>query len=697
MRNDSLGLFWEDFDERVERKREFLFERGWEEIRTKWYKPSKNPNDDYIEARLELDVAYKIERAVGEKCEPPEPVWLKPDYLPNLEEALAFEFEYVQYQELVDSARDRTPFVFDIECYVNYFLIAFRSLKTKNIFYFESYNNSPMNLDTLKWCMENLLVIGFNSNHYDVPIASIAVAGKDNATLKQCTNEIIAQNERAYFIMRRQKVKQLTCDHIDIKELPRSFSSLKIYGGRVHSKRMQDLPFHEATILNPQQVAIIRWYCINDLDTTIDLYNEVTEELELRYKMSVEYRTDLRSKSDAQIAEAVFRANLQSILGKYPKKVTVDPGTTFSYEVPHFVKFKTPMMNDKLWLIKQAVFEVLYNGKVAMPEELKKLVITIADAKYKMGIGGLHSQEKKVSHYSDEIYTIEEIDVESYYPRTIINQNITPLAIGPYFQKEFIKIVDTRLDAKHRGDKVVSDSLKIVINGTFGKLGSPHSILYNPMGLIQTTLSGQLALLMLIEELELAGVTVISANTDGIVVKKPNARKDEINAMVRRWEAATGYTMEHTPYKAIHSRDVNNYIAFKESGGSKVKGALGYAGLAKNPTNEICIDAVTKYLEFGTPIEDTVNACDDIRKFVSVRNVTGGGYKDGEFLGKAIRWYYSSETDGTIIYAKSGKKVPRTEGAKPCLLLPDSLPTDIDRNWYIGECYDILNKVGVEV
>ena len=35
--------------------------------------------------------------------------------------------------------------------------------------------------------------------------------------------------------------------------------------------------------------------------------------------------------------------------------------------------------------------------------------------------------------------------------------------------------------------------------------------------LIQTTVTGQLALLMLIENIELAGFTVVSANTDGIV------------------------------------------------------------------------------------------------------------------------------------------------------------------------------------
>src|SRR3546814_14028970 len=56
------------------------------------------------------------------------------------------------------------------------------------------------------------------------------------------------------------------------------------------------------------------------------------------------------------------------------------------------------------------------------------------------------------------------------------------------------------------GNKPVADSLKIVINGSFGKFGSKYSILYAPNFLTQTTLTGQLSILLLIEMLEMAGI-----------------------------------------------------------------------------------------------------------------------------------------------------------------------------------------------
>jgi DNA polymerase elongation subunit (family B) len=58
--------------------------------------------------------------------------------------------------------------------------------------------------------------------------------------------------------------------------------------------------------------------------------------------------------------------------------------------------------------------------------------------------------------------------------------------------------------------------MKIAANGVFGKLGSPWSILYAPHLMVAVTLTGQLALLMLIERAERMGISVVSANTDGV-------------------------------------------------------------------------------------------------------------------------------------------------------------------------------------
>ena len=89
----------------------------------------------------------------------------------------------------------------------------------------------------------------------------------------------------------------------------------------------------------------------------------------------------------------------------------------------------------------------------------------------------------------------------------------------------------------------------------------------------------------------------------------------------------------------------------------------------------------------------TVRSCADIRKFVSVRTVTGGAVKDGVFLGKSIRWYYAAGEDGEIVYAKNGNKVPRSEGAKPIMDIPAAFPQDVDYDWYEREAERMLYDI----
>ncbi len=100
-----------------------------------------------------------------------------------------------------------------------------------------------------------------------------------------------------------------------------------------------------------------------------------------------------------------------------------------------------------------------------------------------------------------------------------------------------------------------------------------------------------------------------------------------------------------------------------------------------------------KMLSDGVPIEKTIRECKDVRRFVVVRKVQGGAHKDGWYLGKAIRWYYAKNIDGTINYIMSGNKVPNSEGAKPYMEL-GAFPDDIDYEYYERKAYKMLTELG---
>lgn len=719
MRFDSHGLFWEDTDYKTEKKQDLLAEEGWVQVFPGfWAEEWKLETvEDPRTICMGLDTAYALARAnkTGEKRTPPEPVWLAPDYLPGLEEARRFDIPLLTDNELVDLSLEvftkgtRHKLIFDIECYGNYFLIAFISLELGKVTYLELSDDAWLDCPKLRWIFENFCVVGFNSNNYDIHIAAMAVNGCSTAMMKSATTAIIEYQERGWDILRHYKVKKLDCDHIDLVEVAPLFASLKIYGGRMHSRRMQDLPFHPDTVLSEPQRAIVRWYCVNDLRTTVELHDKLIKELVLREEMSKEYGVDLRSKSDAQIAEAVIAHEIETLNHCRAHAPKIDPGTVYRYRAPAFLQYSTPLMQGVLNTVCGVDFVVSEYGNIGLPQTLKDLAIRMNQSTYKMGIGGLHSTEKSAAHYAGPNVILKDVDVTSYYPFIILNLGLYPQHLGPNFLIVFRTLVERRVAAKRAGNKTVADSLKIVVNGTFGKLGSMYSILYSPDLLIQVTITGQLSLLLLIERLELAGIPVVSANTDGIVIKCPKPKEAVMDAIVKQWEKDTGFDTEETLYKALFSRDVNNYIAVKDpstwkEGDSledrvKTKGVFATSGLSKNPQNEICVDAIKELLINNKPVQETIRTCSDISKFVNVRTVKGGAVKlygqgqPGLFLGKAIRWYYGKDIPGEIVYAKSGNKVPKSDGAQPLMDLPDVFPSDVDYEWYERETLKILKQI----
>lgn len=596
-----------------------------------------------------------------------------------------------------------SPFIFDIECYINYFLVAFKHIESGKIVTFELDALNSLNSEKLRWMLFKFKLIGFNSNSYDIPVLLCALSGMNNFELKRVTNEIIVNSLRSYQIYNNYKLELPAINHIDLIEVCPLTASLKTYAGRLHCQKMQDLPYSPETVLTYEQAQNIKTYCINDLDNTLLIFNELKDQLTLREQMSTEYNIDLRSKSDAQIAEAVITQEIGKLKGFFPKKPVIKSGTQYYYNIPDFVKFLTPELQTVLEKIKKAIFVIDHTGSPKAPKDIEGLTVKINKTTYKLGMGGLHSTEKSIAHISDENTLLIDRDVESFYPRIILNQGLMPKHLGKEFLQVYEQIVNRRIEAKRAKNSVVADSLKITINGSFGKLGSKYSALYAPDLLLQVTISGQLCLLMLIEMIEYVGISVVSGNTDGIVIKCPKDRYDDLNKTIAYWESITNFKTEETQYKATYSKDVNNYIAVKEDGKCKSKGAYSnhwndpkqaIFRFHKNPQTTVCSEAINNFIVCKESLDNTIKQCRDISKFVAVRNVKGGAIKSGEYLGKVIRWYYAKGEKGFIEYKSNGNKVPKSDGAKPLMNLPLEFPNDIDYDWYIKEATDMLYDIG---
>ena len=528
--------------------------------------------------------------------------------------------------------------VLDTECYYDYFLILMKEIETGKVYYFEIFpgnDNNDQNRANVAMTMKNHTTVSFNGPGYDLPLITAMTQGWDNGRLKSFSDSIIGSKLPIWTICKNNSIViPRDWDHIDLMNVAPGIASLKVYGGRMGFSKMQDLPIEPGTVITPSMHKTLRKYCLNDVNTTEALYHKLKPQIDLRIAMTAQYGIDLRSKSDAQIAEAVIKSELQKITGKVYYKPKVRDGMTVRYQDPRIVSFKSPDLKEVFDLLINHEFELGSNGSILLSKEIKNLKITIGNAHYNLGIGGLHSQEK--SQYveaSEDVLT--DWDVASYYPSIILQQKLSPKIMGQAFLDLYQGLVTRRLEAKAAGDKVTADTLKICLNGSFGKLGSKFSPLYAPELLLQVTVTGQLCLLMLIERMTEAGVNIKSANTDGILCLCGKNRERDMERVAWDWMLDTSFMLERTDYRLVASRDVNNYVAVKTDGKVKRKGCFATGGLMKNPARAIVYTAIVDFLAKGTPLRETILDCKDINQFVTVRKVTGGAVWRGQSLGKA--------------------------------------------------------------
>lgn len=612
----------------------------------------------------------------------------------------------------------------DVECYRGLFYVAFKRYEDGKRLGFElSDRTDSFDTEHIRRLMRRNTVVTFHGMTYDVPLIQLALEGASTSELKEASDRIIKEGLKWWQTQRELGIRIPQIDHIDLIEPnPAVRQGLKVLNGRLHGKRLQDLPYHPDIELTSDQMDDVIDYCLHsDLDATENLFTALKEPLELRVVLGRQYGEDFRSKSDAQIGEAIIKKGVMDITGKRDlKRVELDK-REFQYDVPEWMKFETPQLQNVLKLVAETTFKVKANGKVDFPKAFEALKISIGQSVYQMGIGGLHSTEAGRAIVPHGGMALIDADVASQYPSIIMKLGLYPKALGPAFLAVYDDLKRQRLEAKKAGDKVRDKAGKIALNGAYGKLGSPYSVLYAPHLMIAVTLTGQLSLLMLIERAEREGISVVSGNTDGVLfhcdreaaggIKDSRLLAGRLKDVTDWWESVTGFDLEFAEYKCIFNHSVNSYIAIKSDGKVKRKGVLGNpcssrseerdlrSQMMKNPQMSIVSDAVLALIENGTPVSQTIRESKDIRGFVTVINAAGGATWRDEYLGKVVRYYWAQDGDPIIKvkpHPSTGNrpKVPKTDGSRPLMTLTDTLPHDLDYERYIQEANDALEEIG---
>lgn len=595
--------------------------------------------------------------------------------------------------------------VTDCECYANYFLALALDPETGTIYRWERHNDVERGRpkDALVAALKTHITVTFNGLGYDWWMLSAYLDGYNNEQLHALSHYLIKTPMAQWRVTEDKDIEAHPGRHIDLMPVAPGIASLKVYAGRLHAPRLQDLPVHPDRLIDEPLRDILVEYCCNDCHATNRLHRKLKPQVLLRHRMGKQYGLELTSRSDPQIAEAVIKKLLaqKGVKAYRPDNAhrAGDPKFkgTARYDAPACLRFVTDELRAAFEAAKSATFELSPKGSLLVPPEFRAQV-KFGGRGYKMGIGGLHSVEKRQAIRTAPGEYLTDLDVTSYYPSLILTNELYPTHLSRKFLDVYQGIVDDRISAKKSGDTVTAEAMKIVVNSSFGKFGNKYSVLYSPKLLLQTTVSGQLYLLMLIEMIELrTSCKVVSANTDGVTVHSPNKKQYErMLKIAREWETRTRMALEAVEYRAIFAQDVNNYLALKVDGKLKKKGLFAVPSLMKNPVYPIVQKSVVAFLANDVEITETVDECRDVRGYAQLRKVTGGAlYRDDE-VGSTVRWYHGLN-GSPILYRKNANRVPGADKAQLINELPDHLPNDIDHDHYIALASTLVEGVGADL
>lgn len=293
----------------------------------------------------------------------------------------------------------------------------------------------------------------------------------------------------------------------------------------------------------------------------------------------------------------------------------------------------------------------------------------------------------------------------------------------------FADVLETRMKAKKSGDKTTANCLKLVANTTYGASGAKFNELFDPLAMRSVCISGQLFLLELACHLmeDISGLEIVQLNTDGIMISFDDSHYQEVLLIVNEWQERTGFELEEDIIVQIVQKDVNNYIEVQKNGSIKSKGGklvrgvltngnvdfasmgfpawenLGGGAFKINNDAVIIPRAVVEYFVHGTPVEETINASDNIFDFQLISKA-GGKYErcytivDGEEIPvQKVNRVYATVDDryGTIykVHGETGR--PAKVGSLPehCLIDNDNHCTinAVDRAWYIKQAKETIN------
>ena len=596
--------------------------------------------------------------------------------------------------------------------------------------------NNPDELKALYEANTSNIWVGFNNRHYDQYIMKGILLGMNPKRINDWI--ILEKREGWQFSSVFNKVPMTNYD-----VMPNPPVGLKTMEGFLGSNiKETGVSFDINRKLTKAEIEETIKYCRHDVEQTIKIFLEKIDEFNAMHGI-VQAFPNMVSLSNIGDSEARITAK---VLGC----VKQDFKDEFDY-------FFLPCLRLNKYKYVQDWFEEKKKEALAMDLQncdkydkklwykSQNLETIVAGIPHSFGFGGLHGAADTPIHKTGQIL---HVDVNNYYPSMLIAWGLVTRAAT---NDNYHLVYNTRKSMKAKqiaaaksGNKAEAKNwkkaqlpYKKMLNALSGGMKDETNPAYDPRNNNCMCINGQLMLLDLIEHLEaVPGFELIQSNTDGLIIWIPDT--DEAFEMVDdicwEWEQRCStdqcsILLELDNISEIYQKDVNNYLWVGSDGSVERIGAYVKELSATDNDLPILNKALVEYMVHKTPVEQTINQCDDLIMFQKIvklsekydwvehEHCTPVITKTGKRVIKEVYEYpekvkYSyksyrvfasnSQDDGRLLKRKKVKTKGEKFGNTPdhCFICNDDVcgvktPQTLDKGWYIDLAKKRLKQFGI--
>lgn len=675
------------------------------------------------------------EYKVGDVVFDAQKVYVDPN---NLPEDIVLRFKYnipcdvntgepLDYNKLVDSL-PQPPIDYanvfqgikaatvDIEVFKKWWLVVLSDVNGVHIFRPDSLQGS---FRALKYHITSNcdFIMGYNIKGFDSVIMQMIIEGCTEEQIYEATQDIVVRNEKAIDVLHKYCKKWFEfgiAELIPTKESGDESVALKFVEAHTGEQVFEcRIGFDKEDLTEEDKQEIIK-YCKNDVIMTEKVVfpaRKAAVEADIALAKMCQ---DINGKSWVQHLYKSSNGKSALILGSTGNPIIEDEWDNVEFIKDLARKFRPESEEHKriyLWFINQCKYMDTFaiqnnydNKAIRLQAKAGKKTLELENGLVlTFGMGGQHGAFPR--YIKCEV--VYDSDVSSMYPSIMIIYDC--VSRQAKYPEKLQQMRDERVAMKTSDEKGAA-ARKIILVSMYGAMGNPGGPLYDPRNLRRVCITGQLALLKLIEMMQ-PYANIFNANTDGIFwTLKEGASWETVKDIHAKWEDITGLELEingttkngfitkektiantwdsAAPFAEMYQFNVNNYILVKDKGSAPTDYKIEHKGAATstwagpfsrgkvklvNYDNAVVKEAISNYLVFGTPMEQTIRNCTDPRKFMFLAKSGIQILENGKPIPEKILRYGWVKENGSTFQRQNEKSPVTLPNATGAVLFHDNM------------------------